>query len=267
MTLLQSRYNSQCKLSQQDLLDISEEITQTYAPHDSHHQPELVLLPVDPINLYAYWNLKGCETDMATEHTDKQLALRVYSIPELSEHPSKLQLSFDIKVHGLQNQKQVHLPIAAYAYSAVIGEINKDNSFSALATSNTIHVPRETPVSESIQNDSINTLPINHRQEDSVITAHNNSAAKNCQNDKTNSVQNIHSQENNTAPEVNTEPPRSESLLLKNFNDYGYDLKVYADNNTSEHYSVLSKQDINILMSSNSTQTILKSTSGQGRLL
>jgi hypothetical protein len=32
MKLWQSRYNPQCKLSQQGLLDISEEIAQSYAP-------------------------------------------------------------------------------------------------------------------------------------------------------------------------------------------------------------------------------------------
>jgi hypothetical protein len=56
------------------------------------------------------------------------------------------RLSFNIKVAGFQNQQQVHLPLAAAAYSAVIGEITADHSFSPLVTADTIHVPRKNPV-------------------------------------------------------------------------------------------------------------------------
>jgi hypothetical protein len=141
MTFWQSRYNPQLKLSQQDLIDISEEITQAYAPDNSYVQSELVLMPVDPVTLHAYWNIQN----NSTSATDTELILRVYSEPILSEHSSHLRLSFDIKLSSFQGQQTVAAPMAATAYSAVIGTINADSSFSVLATSEIIHVPRESP--------------------------------------------------------------------------------------------------------------------------
>ncbi|NOQ13940.1 MAG: DUF4912 domain-containing protein [Methyloprofundus sp.] len=233
MKFWQSRHNPQCKLSQQDLLDISKEIIQTYAPHEPHYQPELVLMPVDPINLYAYWKLKDNKTDDANKHVDKQLLLKIYSIPEISEHSNTLQFSFEIKVDGFRNQQKVHLPVAATAYSAVIGEINADNSFSTLATANTIHVPRENPVSDNNANKRKKILQINKINK------------------------------NNSTPEVSTQNTDFETFIVKNFNDYGYDLTVYHHKSVQEFKNFLAKQGINTQLSSSKKTN----TSSQGRFL
>ncbi len=79
MKFWQSKNNPQCKLSQQDLIDISEEINQKYTPFDNHHQPELVLMPVDPINLYAYWNLNSNQSISNAHHIDKQPSMQTFS--------------------------------------------------------------------------------------------------------------------------------------------------------------------------------------------
>ncbi|TXL17601.1 hypothetical protein BMR04_04910 [Methylococcaceae bacterium HT3] len=267
MKLLQSRYNSQCKLFQQNLLNISEEITRTYAPHSPPHQPELVLMPVDPINLYAYWNLKDSETDIQTNPIDKQLALRIYSIPELSEHSSELQLCFDIDVHGLQNQQKVHLPIAASAYSAVIGEINADNNFSALATSDPIHVPRENPVSENNQNNLENSLQISDKFLHTVVSNDVPPEHMGHNENKQNTRQDSQTTETNIAPKANTANPPTEALILKNFNDYGYDLKVYTNNKHLESILAEAKQESDIYLNSKATKTTIKNVSGLGKLL
>ena len=270
MKFWQSIYNPQLKLTQQDLLDISEEITQKYAPHDIHHQPELVLMPVDPINLYAYWSLREKGTDNISKHIDKQLVMRIYSIPELSENPSNFQLSFDINVYGFQNQQKVHLPVAATAYSAVIGEINADNSFSVLATSDTIHVPRENPVSENSINDNDKTIQINQTLEDNFVTDHTpieSSAFDNNIHNNKNTELISQTLENNFVIEENTHDTQAEAFILKNFNDYGYDLKVYENKFNPEIKNILLKQGINIQLSTKKTNTINKNTSGQGRFL
>lgn len=269
MKFWQSRYNPQCKLSQQDLRDISEDITQAYAPHETHHQPELVLMPVDPINLYAYWNLKENETDNEIKHIDKQLALRVYSIPELSEHSSQLQLSFDINVSGFRNQLKVHLPVAATAYSAVIGEINADNSFSALAISDTIHVPRENPVSENSNNDNGNTLAINQALENNFVMPFTTQASPVLEHNlnDSNTVQTSQTQEDKFIPEMSTQSAQPSAIILKNFNDYGYDLKVYENESSPEFKSFLSKQDLIKQLNTKKSNTVDKKTSGQGCIL
>ena len=253
MKLWQSRYNPQCKLSQQGLLDISEEIAQSYAPHDTHHQAELVLMPVDPVNLYAYWNLKDSDTENIIEHVDKQLALRIYSLPELNNDPGHIKLSFDIKVAGFQNQQQVHLPLAAAAYSAVIGEITADHSFSPLVTADTIHVPRKNPVPEDTLNNPEHVTLSETTQEQSPVIERfpqKNRVAEN--NKNTTSVAPI--QEDHFVGEEKSQNHWSEAITLKNYNDYGYDLKLYKHQSTSETNPVLSQSELAKLTVNTDTQ-------------
>jgi len=263
MKLWQSKHNPQCKLSQQDLLDISKDIIQAYAPHDTCHQPELVLMPVDPTNLYAYWKLKD-NTDDAIKSVDKQLVLKIYSIPEISELSSNLQLSFEIKVDGFQNQQKVHLPVAATAYSAVIGEINTDDSFSALAAANTIHVPRENPVSEHSLNNAENTVKTSLIQDSHVSRSRmpeEHLVAENSEH----TLQTDPLDEYNSVSCVYTQDTQNEAFIVKNFNDYGYDLKVYPNRLGGEFKNILSKQGINIQLSGNKTKASDKNTSSQER--
>lgn len=265
MKFWQSKHNPQCKLSQQDLLDISKDIIQAYAPHDTCYQPELVLMPVDPTNLYAYWKLKDSNTDDAIKSVDKQLVLKIYSIPEMSELSNDLQLSFEIKVDGFQNQQKVHLPVAATAYSAVIGEINTDDSFSALATANTIHVPRENPVSENSSNsDAENTVKTSLIQDSHIFRSRMSEEQLVAENSE-HTLQTDSLDEYNSVPDSYTQNTQSEAFIVKNFNDYGYDLKVYPDQLGEEFKNILAKQGINIQLSGNKIKTSDKNTSSQGR--
>lgn len=270
MKFWQSRYNPQVKISQLDLLDISNEISNTYAPHYTPLKPELVLMPVDPINLYAYWNLKEGETDNRISHIDKQLALRVYSIPQLSEQHSNIQFSFDINIDNFQSQQKVHLPVAATAYSAVIGEINTDNSFTTLACANVIHVPRENPISEADQNNNEHTAKIDNILENNFVATHAPQkipAAENSLNNSENTIQVEHALTKKMAPKANIQDIHPEEFILKNFNDYGYDLKIYQQESGSEYKNALSKKDINTLLNTKKSNTIGQNTSSKGHLL
>lgn len=276
MNFWKSRFNPQCKISQQVLLDISEKVTQSYAPHDNRHLPELVLMPVDPVNLYVYWNLKQSEseTENIIEHLDKQLALRIYTLPELNADPGNIKLSFDIKVQGFQNRQKVHLPVAASAYSAVIGEINADDSFSALATAETVHVPRQSPVSEINIDNTVNGLQFSQTQEDRLVRNHQ-PQEKQVTEDHVNESRNIpqteQSSEDNYVAETIAEIPWSEALILKNFQGYGYDLKVFEKESGAEclttlSHSTLVKQITKTHTPPNTTKTNINNTSGLGRL-
>ena len=294
MTFWQSRYNPQLKLSQQDLLDISEEITQAYAPDNRQLKSELVLMPVDPITLYAYWSLE------LGSKPSRQLIMRVYSNPGLSEPPSSLNLSFDIKVSSFQSQQKIYLPIAATAYSAVIGEIKADNSFSALVTSNIIHVPRETPVamSEVVPViDSESSIDANaeaghnHVAWQEAMPEHsiNNSeqpTQKKPMFDRLfvteiNNVHDIiHVQRENTAFESNNNAannqytstnnataPQTEPFTFKNFNNQGYDLKIYENGSNSEFVNILSRQESGFYISPKKLNTTKLNSSGLGLYL
>lgn len=269
MKLWQSRYNSQCKLSQQDLREISEQITNTYAPQETRHQAELVLMPVDPVNLYAYWNLKENETDDLTQHIDKKLALRVYSLPKLSDLAGTMSLSFDIPVSGFQGQQKVQLPMAASAYSAVIGEINADNSFSALVTSDTIQVPRASPVSvDEPEPDHAGLIAQfmenNGANDNKSATEH---IADNSQDTSESTITvNVISDTEKSA-ELKAEDEPSDSFILQDFKGYGYDLKIYRKGLDSESMTVLSKPEATVCKNPSHTNTPDKNISGLGRLL
>ncbi len=271
MKFWQSKNNPQCKLSQQDLLDISEEINQQYTPFDNHHQPELVLMPVDPINLYAYWNLKENKTNTEISPVDKQLALRIYSIPELSEHPGKLQLSFDIKVYGFRNQQKVQLPIAATAYSAVVGEINADDSFSPLAISDTIHVPRETPVDDISMTGNETILDKDNEQVNNFIRAGESQDSSTFADNLLETLKALSADSkiniNVTSEMNNLEMQQFKVFILKNFNDYGYDLKVYTSELVPDFNNMMLKKNIKTHLSHIKTKVTDKNISGLGRLL
>ena len=135
---------SQHKLSSKELFDISEEIRLDFAPRASNNPQELVLLPVDPDHLYAYWNL-GDDKLNTTQKNDSgnQLTLRIYPEPNKNTDITKTKSWFDVAIDSTQAQQKVFLPMRAHetAYSATIGKRYPDNSLAPFAYSNITHVP------------------------------------------------------------------------------------------------------------------------------
>lgn len=136
--------NYQHKLSPKEMFEISEEIRQDFAPKASNNTQELVLLPVDPDNLYAYWNL-GVDNLNTTQKNDSenQLTLRIYSEPNKNTDITKTTSWFDVAINNAQAQQKVFLPSWAHetAYHATIGKRYPDNSLAPFAFSNITHVP------------------------------------------------------------------------------------------------------------------------------
>lgn len=115
-----SKHNPQIALTPDEMLEISQEISQGYAPNREGEAQELVLLPVDPYHMYAYWNLeeeKGRPSD---------LTLRVYWYPEEDRSTKESKLWFDVALQGYRNQCQVQLPIDETAYSAELGRYDPE---------------------------------------------------------------------------------------------------------------------------------------------
>ncbi|MDO9048766.1 MAG: DUF4912 domain-containing protein [Methylobacter sp.] len=132
------------RLSPKELLDIGEEIGRDFAPKASYNIPEVVLLPVDPGHLYAYWNL-GENREISTSDNERkdQLTLRIYSQPDEEREAIETASWFDVAIDSPKTQQQVSLPspVNETAYSAAIGKCCADDSFIAFAHSNIIHAP------------------------------------------------------------------------------------------------------------------------------
>lgn len=167
MTFLYSEYNSKINLSRHEMLEISQEISQDFtpcfsppisgllvksgltptellvigeeirrdfAPKVSVNSPELMLLPVDPQHLYAYWSLD----DNSRPVSDNELTLRIYSQAE----PQAVIHWFDLAIDNLKTSQQISLPnFEETTYSAAIGKYYSTDEFIVFAHSNTIDSP------------------------------------------------------------------------------------------------------------------------------
>lgn len=138
-----SRYNPHLQLSQNEMRNISKEISQEFGPKVETNTPELVILPVDPYHLYAYWNLGESKAGTKkNENSGSELVLRIYWRPDDSHDVAETKLWFDVPLTISQNQRKVRLPIDETDYSAALGKRFSDRSFDLMAYSNIIHVPR-----------------------------------------------------------------------------------------------------------------------------
>ena len=133
------------KFSSKELLEVSQNISLYYAPSISPNTKRLVLLPIDPHHLYAYWSLGDNETNRISQTLiDSELALRVYSKSVEGLGVIKEKPVIEIAVHEVQARKRIKLPVAALnaatVYSASIGEYIPENGFVPLLESNNTHV-------------------------------------------------------------------------------------------------------------------------------
>jgi Domain of unknown function (DUF4912) len=131
-------------LSPTELLEISEEITQQHTPKNFTNKPELVLLPVDPNHLYAYWNPGQDNITPASKDDPPEIVLRIYPQPDENTKTTLTKPWFDVVVDNSQTRQKVFVPMEAYAstYSATIGIRCPDDQVAAFATSRVVHVPR-----------------------------------------------------------------------------------------------------------------------------
>jgi hypothetical protein len=149
------------RLSSQELLEIGEEIGRDFAPKASCRIAEVVLLPVDPGHLYAYWDLGENQDIPAPDNgCQEQLTLRIYSQPEAEQAAPETAAWFDIPIDSPNTRQQVPLPnpVDDMAYSAAIGKYCEDDGFIAFAHSNLIHSPHGGTAWQQSHENSIHSL-------------------------------------------------------------------------------------------------------------
>ena len=115
------------KLTQLDLLEISQKIRQCFAPKISVSTPKLTLMPVTPKHLYAYWNLGNNKSIPLQESSAQPLTLRIYSASDKNNYLSKGYE--DIPMNRTQSQQDVFLsnPTNGASYQASLGTCFSDN--------------------------------------------------------------------------------------------------------------------------------------------
>ena len=141
------------KLTQLDLLEISQEIRQCYAPKISDSTPKLTLMPVAPKQLYAYWNLENNKHLPLQENSTQQLTLRIYSASDKNNYLSKGHEDIPMSLAQTQQDIFISMPTNATSYKASLGISFSDNHLDIIADSNLTHLPQEkTPITQGKPN-------------------------------------------------------------------------------------------------------------------
>jgi hypothetical protein len=118
------------QLSADEMFTISEEIRLRFAPNASNNKKEIVLLPVDPGHLHAYWNLDDDKPNtLHNPDANEQLTLKIYFETKEQEDKTKSKPWFEIAINGTQSQQKISLPSPTQAttYRATIGKQYPDN--------------------------------------------------------------------------------------------------------------------------------------------
>lgn len=140
MRYWQSKFSSNLRVSQQELLEVSTEISRKYSPEIVPEFPELVLLPVDPFHLYAYWNIEKAGEQTIMDHDS--LILRIYWQSDISKKFMEKKQWLDFAVNSYPHRKKLPVPYENTLYSGVIGKPQAQKGFLACAYSNLVHTPR-----------------------------------------------------------------------------------------------------------------------------
>jgi hypothetical protein len=145
-------FTAKIGVSPKEMFEISKEISRKYALKMIADTPRLVLLPVDPEHIYAYWNPGEAAISLAPENDFRETVLRIYPQPDENTGTAAASKSwYEIVVGNSRTQQKILLPLQmnASAYSAAIGKRYSDGRLAAFATSNTVHVPQSGMASHS----------------------------------------------------------------------------------------------------------------------
>ena len=139
--------------SANELAAISAEISHEYMPRLLDSPDNLVLLPLSPGRLFAYWQVRQPAVEPATTAAAEQLTLRIVSQSQPVAKPPTAAAAvpqppvwFDVAVDNAQSAQTLVLPMDLPAngpYSAALGLLDEQQAFTPLLTSKPIalHTP------------------------------------------------------------------------------------------------------------------------------
>src|SRR3989475_6963997 len=113
---------------------------------DRYGRTELVLMVVDPLLLYGYWevtpeSLRQAQHALGTEMEGARAVLRFYDISLIHFDGTNAHHTFDIDI-GLEARNwYVHLWTAEKSYCADLGFVARTGRFHAITRSNFVHTP------------------------------------------------------------------------------------------------------------------------------
>lgn len=133
MRYLHSRHNSKLTLSSEEIQHISQTISETYHPlkfsqAEPLNFPQLIILPIDPYHLHAYWNVL-CTVPQTRERDESPLTLRLFwQFDFVCAHDNNRSW-FDVGEVSEQSDAKIKLPVAGAIYTAAIGHCDNKGGF------------------------------------------------------------------------------------------------------------------------------------------
>ena len=107
----------------------------------SYGETELVLMPVDPFSIFAYWDFSSKDWDAVRER-GRPVVLRVYDITMIHFNGTNAHSHFDVLV-ALESQNwYIPLWTAEKSLCAELGWLEPNGKFRPLVRSNVIETPR-----------------------------------------------------------------------------------------------------------------------------
>ena len=114
---------------------------------DHYGQTELVLMVMDPLHLFAYWevtpeSLRKAQDELGAEMAGARAIVRFYDISLVHFTGTNAHHTFDIDI-GLESRGW-YVPVwtAEKSYCADMGFVARTGRFHAIVRSNVIHTPR-----------------------------------------------------------------------------------------------------------------------------
>jgi len=117
---------------------------------ERYGRTELVLMVVDPLHLFAYWEvtperLQEAQDALGAEMDGARAVMRFYDISLIHFDGANAHHTFDIDVGLEASGWYVPLWTAEKSYCADLGFVARTGRFHAIVRSNIIHTPREGP--------------------------------------------------------------------------------------------------------------------------
>lgn len=135
-----------------ELLEVDESLGELPPTYD---EDRAVLLVRDPQWAYAYWDLRKALATRDPNHGDYRQILRVQ---EMSGHDGRPAYFYDVPVPPYARSWYLKLPGDGRRYRIEVGLHYRDGSYSAVAASNAIEMPRSKP--SEVVADKFVTLPL-----------------------------------------------------------------------------------------------------------
>ncbi len=177
----ESKKDKDAKLSSQEMLEVSENISLYFSPGVTSNKQRLMLLPVDPQHLYAYWSMDGQSSNkVANRLLNDQVVLRVYASSE-GDNGVEQTLAVEVTVHELQSQQRIRLPFSEQVidYSASIGVLTSEKGFDSLLKSNNTLLAPQKSVIQSTSDKESKPLVADQTLYDTVATVKSHYASSN----------------------------------------------------------------------------------------